>query len=150
MIVGSGHDHSLDWWALGVLMYEMIIGIPPFYHENQHQMYKRIQESNLKWPDPKRHGITISDEAKDLITKLLDKDRKSRLGQQGDVEEVLNHEFFKGKLDIEALMRKEIKAEFVPTVDSTGINNFDAEIINEKPEESMIPAEAMAKVTEVQ
>lgn len=36
MIVGSGHDHTLDWWALGVLIYEMIIGIPPFYHKNQH------------------------------------------------------------------------------------------------------------------
>jgi len=35
MIVGSGHDHTLDWWALGVLIYEMIIGIPPFYHKNQ-------------------------------------------------------------------------------------------------------------------
>lgn len=34
MIVGSGHDHTLDWWALGVLVYEMIIGIPPFYHKN--------------------------------------------------------------------------------------------------------------------
>ena len=34
MIVGSGHDHTLDWWALGVLIYEMIIGIPPFYHKN--------------------------------------------------------------------------------------------------------------------
>ena len=39
MIVGSGHDHTLDWWALGVLIYEMLIGIPPFYHKNQHQMY---------------------------------------------------------------------------------------------------------------
>jgi len=36
MIVGSGHDHTLDWWALGILIYEMIIGIPPFYHRNQH------------------------------------------------------------------------------------------------------------------
>lgn len=39
MIVGSGHDHTLDWWALGVLVYEMLIGIPPFYHKNQNQMY---------------------------------------------------------------------------------------------------------------
>ena len=42
MIVGSGHDHTLDWWALGVLIYEMLIGIPPFYHKNQHQMYQLI------------------------------------------------------------------------------------------------------------
>lgn len=42
MIVGSGHDHTLDWWALGVLIYEMIIGIPPFYHKNQNQMYLLI------------------------------------------------------------------------------------------------------------
>ena len=34
MIVGSGHDHTLDWWAFGILVYEMIVGIPPFYHKN--------------------------------------------------------------------------------------------------------------------
>ena len=36
MIIGSGHDHTLDWWTLGVLIYEMIIGIPPFYNKNKH------------------------------------------------------------------------------------------------------------------
>ena len=39
MIVGSGHDHTLDWWAFGVLIYEMIVGMPPFYHKNQPTMY---------------------------------------------------------------------------------------------------------------
>jgi serine/threonine protein kinase len=36
MIVGSGHDFTVDWWALGILIYEMIIGIPPFYNQNKH------------------------------------------------------------------------------------------------------------------
>ena len=39
MIDASGHDHTLDWWALGVLLYEMIIGIPPFFSSNKNQMY---------------------------------------------------------------------------------------------------------------
>ena len=42
MIVGSGHDKTLDWWALGILIYEMIIGIPPFYNPNKNQMYYLI------------------------------------------------------------------------------------------------------------
>ena len=44
MIEGTGHDHSLDWWALGILVYEMLIGIPPFYNKNQHVMYEKIQK----------------------------------------------------------------------------------------------------------
>lgn len=43
MIDGSGHDHTLDWWALGVTLYEMIIGIPPFYHKNEEKMYQLIK-----------------------------------------------------------------------------------------------------------
>mmetsp|Transcript_25813 Transcript_25813/g.39679 ORF Transcript_25813/g.39679 Transcript_25813/m.39679 type:complete len:81 (-) Transcript_25813:252-494(-) len=80
MIDGTGHDHTLDWWALGILIYEMIVGIPPFYHRNQNQMYVLIQQAPIKWPDPQKHGISLSDEAKDIVTKLLHKDRKKRLG----------------------------------------------------------------------
>ncbi len=70
MIVGSGHDHTLDWWALGILMYEMIIGIPPFYNKNKHQMYQYIQYAPIRWPDKERHGLSVSEEAKDLITRV--------------------------------------------------------------------------------
>ena len=42
MISGTGHDQTLDWWALGVLLYEMIIGVPPFFNKNKHQMYYLI------------------------------------------------------------------------------------------------------------
>lgn len=67
----------------------------------------------------------------------------------GDVEEVLSHEFFKG-IDIDALMRKGIQAEFIPLIDSTGINNFDRDITNQKPEESMIPKENIAMIMQYQ
>jgi serine/threonine protein kinase len=43
MINGSGHDETLDWWTLGVLIYEMLIGIPPFYNKNKHKMYYMIE-----------------------------------------------------------------------------------------------------------
>jgi len=94
MINRSGHDHTLDWWALGVLIYEMLIGIPPFYDQNQNQMYLKIQKAPLQWPNPLKEGIYVSEEAKDLITKLLMKDRMERLGQKNDMVEVLSHKFF--------------------------------------------------------
>lgn len=106
MILGTGHDHTLDWWALGVLIYEMLVGCPPFYHKNQHQMYKKIKENSVKWPNPERIGFTISDVAKDLVTKLLEKDRMKRLGQKNDAEEVLNHPFFKDKINLDALLKR--------------------------------------------
>jgi serum/glucocorticoid-regulated kinase 2 len=76
MIVGSGHDHTLDWWALGILIYEMIIGIPPFYNKNKHQMYYFIQHAPIRWPDKEKHGLSVSEEAKDLITKVSNKMKK--------------------------------------------------------------------------
>lgn len=99
----------------------------------------------MRWPDPQKHGIFISDDAKDLITKLLIKDRKHRLGQLGDVDEVLSHQFFNG-IDIEAFLKKKIKAEFIPTFDSTGLNNFNQDLTNQKPEESMIPQENLTMI----
>lgn len=92
----------------------------------------------MRWPDPVKHKINVSEEAKDLITMLLLKDRKKRLGQKGDAEEVLSHKFFEG-LDVKKLMSREIKAEFVP--DQDFVRNFDSEIINQDPTESVVSPE---------
>lgn len=83
MLIGNGHDYTVDWWALGVLIYEMIVGIPPFFHRNKHRMYFLIKESDVNFPDPVRHKISVSLEAQDLILRLLDKDKKTRLGANG-------------------------------------------------------------------
>ena len=94
MINGTGHDHTVDWWALGILMYEMIVGIPPFYHKNRQVMYKMILQKMPKYPDPERHGINVPEDLQDLINKLLDKDMATRLGSQNGVNAVLSHPFF--------------------------------------------------------
>jgi len=95
MIDGTGHNHAIDWWALGILVYEMLVGIPPFFHKNRDHMFKFIKEASIKYPDPVKHGISVSPLAQDLINKLLVKDMKKRLGTKNDVDEVLAHGFFK-------------------------------------------------------
>lgn len=90
MIIGNGHDHTVDWWALGILVYEMIVGIPPFYHRNRNKMYVFIKESKVQFPNYEKHKIMISEEAKDFILRLLDKDKRTRLGVNG-LEEIMNH-----------------------------------------------------------
>ena len=51
--------------------YEMIIGIPPFYDKNSNQMFINIESGPIRWPDSAKHGISISKEAQDLITKVI-------------------------------------------------------------------------------
>lgn len=51
MLLGTGHDHTADWWALGILIYEMLCGIPPFYDKNRNMMFLKIEQAKLKWPN---------------------------------------------------------------------------------------------------
>lgn len=85
----------------------------------------------------------MSEEAKDLISKLLIKSRKDRLGQKRDAEEILEHPFFAG-IDLKALLARQIVPEFVPTIDQSGLNNFDEEITNTDAGESIVPPEKLA------
>jgi len=75
MLIGNGHDYTVDWWALGILIYEMIVGIPPFFNRNKHKMYNLIKSGSINFPDPIKHKIFVSEDAKDIICKLLNKDK---------------------------------------------------------------------------
>ena len=77
-------------------------------------MYFLIRESPVSFPDPQRHRITVSPEAQDLITKLLNKDRTQRLGKNG-IDEILAHPWF-ADLDINALLQKQLEPPYVPKV----------------------------------
>ena len=62
----------MDWWALGILTYEMIVGFPPFYtgSNNNLKMYELIRKKPVYFPDPQRHKIKMTDECKDFISKV--------------------------------------------------------------------------------
>uniref|UniRef100_A0A7S1XXJ4 Protein kinase domain-containing protein n=1 Tax=Phaeomonas parva TaxID=124430 RepID=A0A7S1XXJ4_9STRA len=77
MVEGKAHDESVDVWSLGVLCYEFLVGTPPFEAESYSDTYRRIQRVDLRWPPA--HIVSISDAAKDLITKLLVKDPAQRM-----------------------------------------------------------------------
>lgn len=138
MINGTGHDHTLDWWTLGVLIYEMLVGIPPFYNQNKHQMYYLIETGPIRWPQKDKHGFEISAEAQDLISKLLTKDKMTRLGRDQDVDEVTSHAWFKD-LKIEDLLAKKTPAPFIPKISSTDdTSNFDEKFSELEVMESII------------
>lgn len=81
----------------------MMIGFPPFYHRNQNTMYELIEKFPVKFPDAEKHKIFMSDEVKDLILCLLEKDASKRLGTEGGLKEVLSHDWF-SDLNVEDLM----------------------------------------------
>ena len=75
VLLGKGHNRPTDWWTLGILLYEMIFGIPAFYNQNRKVMYQKIVKEEVVF----RSNVTISDLGKDIILKLLEKDQLKRL-----------------------------------------------------------------------
>ena len=122
MINQTGHDKGVDWWALGVLIYEMLIGVTPFFNKNKNMLLNKIKNSKVVFPDRKKYKIDYSDKLMDLIVKLLDKDRSSRLGSQDDFFEILQHPVF-ANLNVDDLENKKIKPTFIPDVEQD-INKY--------------------------
>ncbi|CAK8575946.1 unnamed protein product [Lathyrus sativus] len=92
IITGSGHTSAVDWWALGILLYEMFYGYTPFRGKNRQRTFANILHKDLKFPKSKQVSLS----AKQLIYYLLQRDPTSRLGSKGGANDVKNHSFFKG------------------------------------------------------
>jgi serine/threonine protein kinase len=103
--LGGGVGYSVDWWGLGVMMYEMFTSWSPFYDRNIKSMLQKILVAPLTWP--KTDKIVVSDTAKDIIKGLLTRDATTRLGANGQHQEIRAHPFF-ADIDFEALLRKEV------------------------------------------
>ena len=128
IITREGHNKSADWWSYGILLYEMLYGIPPFYSKNTEKMFELITKAEIKYPKK----IQVSENAKDLISKLLIKDQDLRLGADGGFETIKKHPFFKG-FDFKALEEKKIEAPYIPTLrGSIDVTNFDSKFTSEE------------------
>ena len=113
MISHAGHDKTVDWWAVGILIYEMLVGVTPFFNRNRQVLMSKIKHSKIVFPDRKTYRITYSDEIVDIISKLLRKDKAQRLGATGDSEEILAHPWF-SDIDLDALTNKTMTPPFMP------------------------------------
>lgn len=118
----SGYSNLVDFWSLGVLLFEMCCGWSPFYAEDTQQMYRNICFGKIKFP----RGV-IGDEGKQFVKGLLNRNPKHRLGAQRDAEDLKEHAFFQD-IDWDALAHKQIQPVFKPLVESDeSVSNFDPE-----------------------
>ena len=71
MLTDKGHDYALDWWTLGILLYEMLTGIPPFYNKDRPVMFRNIRSAKVRFPNKNKDNFEVSPAAQDLILSLL-------------------------------------------------------------------------------
>ena len=131
LLLGKGYTRAVDFWTLGILLYEMLTSLPPFYDEDVNVMYRKILNDPLVFP------AGFDSTTKDLITKLLVRDPTKRLGFHG-VSAIKTHPFFKD-IDWNKLNSKGYIPPYKPQVkDSLDISNISSEFTNEKPMDSVV------------
>ncbi|KAH7916734.1 kinase-like domain-containing protein [Hygrophoropsis aurantiaca] len=117
-----GYSKLVDFWSLGVLLFEMCCGWSPFYAEDTQQMYKNICFGKIRFP-----RNVISEDGKMFVKGLLNRNPKHRLGAQRDAAELKEHPFF-SSIDWHALSLKRVTPPFKPVVESDeSTANFDPE-----------------------
>jgi len=110
IIQSTGHGKGVDWWALGVLTFEMLAGFPPFFEATPFGIYQKVLSGKVEFP---RH---FDIKAKDLIKRLLVQDKTKRLGclKHGS-EDVQHHKWYKG-LDWDDLLNRSVRPPYLPAV----------------------------------
>ncbi|CAK7202729.1 Serine/threonine-protein kinase [Sporothrix eucalyptigena] len=116
----AGYTKMVDFWSLGVLVFEMCCGWSPFYAEDTQQMYKNIAFGKVRFPKD-----TLSAEGRSFVKGLLNRNPKHRLGATKDAAELMEHPFFRD-IDWDALSKKLITPPFKPKLKSdTDVSYFD-------------------------
>ncbi|XP_047198765.1 microtubule-associated serine/threonine-protein kinase 2 isoform X3 [Hippoglossus stenolepis] len=111
VILRQGYGKPVDWWAMGVILYEFLVGCAPFFGDTPEELFGQVISDEIIWPEEEE---ALPQEAQDLICKLLRQNPLERLGT-GSAYEVKQHSFFTD-LDWNSLLRQ--KAEFIPQLES--------------------------------
>ncbi|PAA77915.1 hypothetical protein BOX15_Mlig033349g1 [Macrostomum lignano] len=120
IILSKGYNKAVDWWALGVLVYEMAAGYPPFFADQPIQIYEKIVAGKVRFPSH------FSTDLKDLLKNLLQVDLTKRFGNlKNGVNDIKSHKWF-ATTDWVQVYKKEVEAPFIPKSKGPGDpSNFD-------------------------
>lgn len=133
VLLRQSHDHRVDIWSFGVIMYEILLGKTPFYHENPRELGRRITNENVEFPNEFEEECPL---ACDLITQLLVKNPDERLSS---MQKIKSHWFFSRMFscpeDWQRLQRREYDAPFIPELSGPFDTSFFQTIDDDYQEE---------------
>ncbi|XP_060768495.1 microtubule-associated serine/threonine-protein kinase 4 isoform X5 [Neoarius graeffei] len=112
VILRQGYGKPVDWWAMGIILYEFLVGCVPFFGDTPEELFGQVISDEINWPEGEDAPPADSQE---LISLLLRQNPLERLGTAGGAYEVKHHQFFHS-LDWNSLLRQ--KAEFIPQLES--------------------------------
>uniref|UniRef100_A0A3Q4ATY8 protein kinase C n=1 Tax=Mola mola TaxID=94237 RepID=A0A3Q4ATY8_MOLML len=128
VLTDTSYTRAVDWWGLGVLIYEMLVGESPFPGDDEEEVFDSIVNDEVRYPR------FLSTEAIGIMRRLLRRNPERRLGSgEKDAEDVKKQPFFRG-MDWEALFQRKVPPPFVPTIaGNEDVSNFDMEFTAEPP-----------------
>ncbi|KAM9844157.1 serine/threonine-protein kinase N1b isoform 2-T2 [Aulostomus maculatus] len=128
VLTDTSYTRAVDWWGLGVLVYEMLVGESPFPGDDEEEVFDSIVNDEVRYPR------FLSTEAIGIMRRLLRRNPERRLGSgEKDAEDVKKQPFFRA-MDWEALLQRKVPPPFIPTIGGKeDVSNFDAEFTAEPP-----------------
>ncbi|RVE48348.1 hypothetical protein evm_007008 [Chilo suppressalis] len=112
VILRQGYGKPVDWWSMGIILYEFLVGCVPFFGETPEELFAHTVNDDIEWPSEEDFPIAV--EGRAIITELLARNPRDRLGT-GGTHQVKEHIYFCG-LDWNNLLRR--KAEFIPQLEN--------------------------------
>ena len=135
IILNKGHGKPVDWWTMGILLYEMLVGIDPFNDDDPMMIYQKIIKGKIRFPN------TFNKDAKSLIKHLLTSDTTKRYGcLKNGVKDIVNHRLF-GNFDWRAFVFMKMIPPYLPPVKGPS----DTSCFNEYPDSDNHNVEELEK-----